>query len=354
MSLSLDPYRLLIRPLLFRLPAETAQHAAEVALRRGRAWRALSPAFKVQDRRLSVSLAGLDLDNCIGIAAGFDKDCRVLPSLASLGFGYLVCGTVTEAPRPGNPKPRLLRLAKEESLVNSMGFPSRGLDHAARRLEMTRHRVGVAKVAISISGTSPDEIVRCHRMLAPLADAVELNISSPNTAGLRVFHEPLALRALLGRLNDMRSTPLMVKLPPYSGPDGAGARSEGEKDGVMSLVRVCVETGVEALTVANSRPVLDPGLAAGTGGLSGRAIFPAMLELVSDVHSEAGGRLDINACGGIFSGEDAWKALKAGATTVQIYTSLAYRGPAVVRYMKREMLAAMARDGADSLTSDAL
>ena len=336
-----DLYRHLIRPLLFRLPPEVAQGVADTLLRRG-PWRALAPLLRASDVRLSSDWCGISLPNPVGLAAGLDKDCRALPSLSALSFGYLVAGTVTEGPRPGNPKPRMFRDVGRQSLVNALGFPGQGLERAAARLEGARAALQGTAVAVSVSGTTADEILRCHRRLEPLVDAVELNISSPNTQGLRVFHEPDTLGDLVGRISDGRTKPLMVKLPPY--PTGSAAEGDLARQRILSLVRTCVERGVDALTVANSRPVEDSRLAVGVGGLSGQPIFPDTLRMVEEVRSEAGSRPSINACGGIFSGEDAWRALEAGATTVQLYTAVVYRGPAVVKKICRELLDIMSRD----------
>lgn len=325
-------YRRIARPLLFRLPAEAAQKVAEDALRVTPAWRMRPGASGPDDRRLRSRWCGVEVRNPVGLAAGFDKDCRILPSLATWGFGYMVAGTVTLDPRPGNPKPRLFRDPDEESLTNALGFPGRGLAAAARELAHARDRTMGVPVAASISGTSIHEVEACHRMLEPLVDAVEVNISSPNTAGLRVFHEPSALRELLGRLNDGRAKPIAVKLPPY--PPGEGAEAES----VLELARACRDAGVDGLTAANSRPTQDPRVAVGRGGLSGRPIYRRMLDLVRDLRDELGTGIGINACGGVFTGRDAQEALDAGADTVQVYTGLVYRGPSAVRSIKAEML----------------
>ena len=346
-----DLYRHILRPLLFRLPPESAQRMAEVFLRRRLLWRAVAPALRVQDPKLNLDWCGVRLQNPVGLAAGLDKDCRMLPSLSSWGFGYLVAGTVTEGPRPGNPKPRMFRYAGQQSLINALGFPGKGLEWAARQLERARPALRGTPVAVSISGTAADEIVRCHRRLEPLVDAIELNISSPNMEGLRVFHEPSTLAGLLGRINAGRTKPLLVKLPPYPAPSASEPSAEGARAQVLSLVRVCADNGVDGLTVANSRPMKDARLAVGMGGLSGRAVFPDTLRMVKEVRDEAGSRLAINACGGISSGDDAWKALQAGADTVQLYTGIVYQGPSVVRQINRRLLDIMARDGVESLRS---
>ena len=332
-------YRRLARPLLFRLPAEAAQKVAEDALLITPAWKALPRASRPDDRRLGSQWCGMKVRNPVGLAAGFDKDCRILPSLATWGFGYLVAGTVTLDPREGNQQPRLFRDPDEESLTNALGFPGKGLAAAARKLARVRGRTGGVPVAASISGTSIHEVVACQRILEPLVDAIEVNISSPNTAGLRVFHEPAELAELLGGLNEGRDRPLAVKLPPYPSEDGPGCES------VLALARVCREARVDGLTAANSRPVEDSRLAVGRGGLSGRPVFDRMLDLVRDLRAELGADIGINACGGIFTGRHAQDALDAGADTVQVYTGLVYRGPSAVRRIKDEILDLRGRKG---------
>ena len=336
----MDPlaYRLLIRPLLFRLPPETAQRAAEIVLKRGLLWRSLASALRVRDNRLPVTLCGLKLANPVGLAAGYDKDCELITGMSALGFGYITVGTVTESARPGNPRPRVHRYPKGESLINSLGFPSKGLHHAARQLEQAQELQRRPPIIASVSGVTVEEMVRCHRVLEPLADAIELNISSPNTSGLRVFQEPQTLAGLLGSVNEDRKKPLFVKLPPY-GPaqDGSSTDNEGSER-VMGLVKVCLEEGIDALTVANSWPADEPKLALGRGGVSGKPVFPNMLRMVAEIKAEVGTRMAINASGGVFSGDDAWKTLQGGATTVQVLTALVYRGPSLVKAINRELL----------------
>ena len=339
-------YAAVLRPLLFTLPPETAQSIAEFALRRQWLWQGFSRAFRARNDRLAVDLAGLKLSNPVGLAAGYDKDCEMLTSMTSLGFGYVSGGTVVGSAQPGNPRPRVLRYRQERSLINSLGFPSRGLDYAMERLESRKKSDGTP-VVVSISGVDFNSIFRCHRGLEPLADAIELNISSPNTAGLKLFQEPQVLSELLGRISDGRERPLFVKLPPYE------AGNDEARDRTLALVNVCVRHGVDALTVANTHPRQDARLAVGTGGLSGKAIFDRTIEMVSAVRSEAGSRTAINACGGIFTGQDAWKALKAGATTVQLLTGLVYRGPGIARTVNRELLREMDRDGVGALRASA-
>ena len=351
LTLNPDAYERLIRPLLFRLPPETAQQMADFVLKRRGVWRTVAPKMRAQGDSLKAVLCGIELDNPVGLAAGYDKNCEFLPSLASLGFGYVVGGTVTESPRPGNPKPRMFRYVKERSLINALGFPGRGLDVVARNLEKDMDSMGQTPVVVSVSGNTVDEIVNCHRRLEPLINAIEVNISSPNTRGLRVFQKLPAFTELISRVNDGRKKPLFVKLPPYA--SNSTELSGGEsQERVLGLVKVCVEQGVDAVTVANTWPTRDSRLAVGMGGLSGKLVFSDMLRMVAEIKNEVGDRMAVNACGGISTGRDAWEAFSAGATTVQLLTGLIYRGPGMVKRINEELLGIMGGEAADITFKD--
>ena len=202
---------------LITLPPETAHVAALFAFRR-RVWRALAPLLRVDDPRLRTTLAGVPLRNPIGLAAGYDKNAECLPGLAALGFGYVTCGTITESLRPGNPKPRLVRYQRDEALANSLGFPNKGLDYAARQIERALPHMRDTPIITSVSGDAPDEIARCYRRLEPLVAAIELDISSPNTRGLRELQQSATLSDLLALLDRNRRKALLVKLPRYAEP----------------------------------------------------------------------------------------------------------------------------------------
>lgn len=345
-----DTFKSIIKPLLFNLAPEVAHGLAEAIFRQKKLWQALAPMLRVQNGRLEVNLGGLWLENPVGMAAGYDKNCVVLPSLAALGFGYVTGGTVTESPQPGNPSPRLIRYVDDESMINAMGFPGNGLESVARQLEAGLDEPRLSPYVVSVSGVTPEAIVNCHRRLEPLADAIEINISSPNTLGLRVFQDPIALSDLLGVVNQQRTKPLFVKLPTYVLPSLAPSLGQEAREQTLGLAKVCVDQGVTAVTVANTWPARDARLAVGAGGLSGRVIFADMLNMVREVRSEVGSAMAINASGGIFSGEDAWEAIEAGATTVQIYTALVYLGPGIVRRMNKELVEIMDAYGIGSLS----
>lgn len=281
-------------------------------------WRVLAPSDA--EVALPTSMAGIPLRNPVGLAAGLDKRCQFLGSVGDLGFGYVVGGTVTAHSRSGNAQPRVLRIVETESAINALGFPGDGLDAAVKRLQRLRHRP--AKVLISTAALEEQETLYCMMRLEEVCDGVELNISSPNTEGLRRFHNPESLKNLLDLLNQSRSKPLFVKIPPF--------RSDSERDNILALVRICRTAGVDGVTAANTIPVEDERLAVGRGGLSGRAILENMLNMIPDVRAELGAGIVVNACGGIASAGDARLALEAGADTVQLYTALLYQGPGLV------------------------
>ena len=309
-------YRLLVRPFLFRLDPESAQRIADHALAAKPVWRLLAPVLP--DTPLVAS--GIPLRNPIGLAAGLDKQCAYLDALGSLGFGYVVGGTVTLEPRPGNQRPRVRRIVHRKGLVNALGFPSDGLEAVAARLERLEDRP--ARVLVSIAVLDEDGTETCWRRLEPSVDAIELNISSPNTAGLRRFQEPEALKGVLERLNGVRSKPLFVKLPPYM--------DERERDNVLALARACREAGISGITAINTVPMDDSSMATGRGGLSGAPILAETLRILPELRSEIGSDMVLNACGGISSGNDAAQALALGADTVQLFTALVYEGPGLV------------------------
>ena len=347
MALALIPsaYESLLRPLLFRLPPEKAQHLADQTLRAWPLWRGLSAFSAVDPPELATTVGGMEIANPIGLAAGYDKNCQLTPGLSSLGFGYVTCGTVTMDARPGNPGVRLLRDSRNHALINALGFPGEGLDAVADNLSRDGQLVGSTPIIVSISGTEISDIVTCHRRLEPLVDAVEINISSPNTAGLRVFHDTGVLQELLLAVKEQRSKPIFVKMPPFPERD----QDAEHHDLVLSLAEVCASAEVEGLTVANTQPVADSRLGVGTGGLSGKPIFWPMLRMVSEVRAAVGRSITINACGGIFTAEDAWLALSAGADTVQLLTGMVYRGPGIARNIAKGLSRLTSRHGLSSI-----
>jgi dihydroorotate dehydrogenase len=334
-------YKMLVKPALFVTPPETAHGIAKWFFKRPLLWEMIGWHLRVRDNRLRVKVGELELQNPVGLAAGFDKNCEMLTALFHIGFGYLTLGTVTLKPREGNPKPRMWRYP-ERSLVNSMGLPNQGAPKIEAALSKRIPFPG--PVIVSISGLNVDEFVECYRRIEPFADAIELNISTPNTVGVRIFQEPDVLTKLMNAVGQARNRkkPIWVKIPPYF--------NDRQRENVHSLIDVCLKASIDGLTATNTKPIDEPRTSIGTGGLSGPLIFQDMLRIVADVYTHTQGKIPINACGGISSGLDAWRAFEAGASSVQLLTGLIYEGPSIVSRINREMLQMLESSKLQSLT----
>jgi dihydroorotate dehydrogenase subfamily 2 len=330
-------YKGVVRPLLFTLPPEWSHMLGEQALRTKILWRMIGTRNQTLDPALNTTLAGIPIANPLGVAAGCDKDCTYLDSLKTLGFGYVVGGTVTLNPHLGNPRPRLMRRRREGAIVNSMGFPSQGMD----AVEANLRKSSANPLILSISGFNSNEFVQCYQRAAPLAQGIELNVSCPNAAGLHIFQWPNAFQQLLERINDQRTTPLFVKIPHYY--------DAQEQDNVLNLVRIARQLGVDGITAANTKPVEEPAVKIGRGGLSGKPLLLDTLRIVADVRREVGDTMTINACGGISCADDVVQALENGADTVQIYTALVYEGPGLVKKINRDLSRILRSRSLDSI-----
>ena len=339
--MNLRLYESVIRPAMFCAPPETAHELAKWFFKRRFLWELVSWRMCVQNPRLRVKLGNFGLSNPVGLAAGFDKNCEMIESLFRMGFGYVTLGTVTLNPREGNPKPRIWRYSPN-ALVNSMGLPNKGARSTVTSL--APHPSANGPTVVSISGLSVDEFVECFRLVEPLADGTELNISTPNTAGVRIFQTPETLSRLLRAIDESKTSdkPTWVKLPPHFDEEG--------RENVHHLIDVCAESKVEGLTCVNTKPVNEPRAGIGTGGLSGPPIFQDMVRIVADTYHYTNGRIPINACGGISSGLDAWQAFRAGASSVQIYTALVYHGPGIVARINRELLRFLTEEKIESIS----
>ena len=330
-------YRLL-KPLLFALPPETAHALALAALRVYGGFPAAAPPGE------AVELLGLSFANRIGLAAGLDKDATAVAGLARLGFGFLEVGTVTPRPQPGNPKPRLFRLREDEALINRMGFNSAGAPTVAANLAAVRACVGVP-IGVNVGknrdtplAEAAEDYVKCLTMVFPDADYIALNLSSPNTPGLRDLQAATAARALVetvvaerNRLSvdQSRATPLLVKVAPDLAPEDldacATAALEAGADGLIA-----VNTTVTRMATLRSRH------AGQSGGLSGSPLFPRALQAVRRLRARIGESVALVAVGGIGSPADVRAMLDAGADLVQLYSALIYKGPALVRALALE------------------
>lgn len=341
-----DWYRSVLRPLLFALPAEKAHSLGQRALALEGLWRRGAVSRRTTDPRLRVDLGGIPLTSPVGLAPGFDKDADALRGLRHLGFGYLVVGSVLPAPRHGNPRPRLLRLPREESLVNSLGLPSRGVEYVVRRLRAAAAGPrsggdGRVPVISSLVAFTLDDYPRCFELLQPLVDGIEIALFCPNTDEPTDFTRPGPFEQLLRALRPRQGKPLFVKLHPYETP--------AERAECLRLVELAQRYGVAGVTVAGSFTRVEPRLAVGRGSVSGRPAYPRMLRYVRDLYEVTRGGMAIKALGGIFSAADAMAAIAAGATTVELLTAFVYEGWNLAARLNRELAALLDSCGAASL-----
>lgn len=333
----------LVRPLFFALDAERAHRLTIRAL-------GTVPAGEPpkKDSRLAIRIAGIDFPNPVGLAAGFDKDAEVPAQMLGFGFGFVEIGTVTPRPQAGNARPRLFRLAEDRAVVNRMGFNNKGFEAAQARLAGRRR--GIVGVNIGANKDSADRIADYAegvREMAPTADYLTVNISSPNTPGLRALQDKGALTELLAAVGEARSgaTPIFLKVAP-----------DLEAEEVDGIARAAIDSGMDALIVANttvSRPPLRSKHSRQAGGLSGAPLKELALQRLKDFRTATGGALPLIAVGGIENGVDAFARIRAGASLVQLYTALVYQGPGVARTIAGELRSLLSRDGFATL-SDAV
>lgn len=309
------------------------------------------PAPGADDPILKTRIAGLEMSNPVGLAAGLDKNGEALEGLSRLGFGAVECGSVTPRAQPGNPRPRLFRLSEDRAIINRMGFNNEGLEPFAARLARRPKRtpIGANLGANKDTEDKAADYVAGLKRLAGLADYFTINISSPNTPGLRALQGREALDDLLGRINEARPSdgaPVFLKIAPDL---------IGEEIGM--IVEASIAHGIDALIVSNTtleRPAtLKSGYAGEAGGLSGAPLKPFAQKALEAAAEASAGRLPLIAVGGIESGADAWARIRAGASAVQVYSALIYEGPGLVGAIKRDLAARLRAEGFADL-SDAV
>jgi len=324
----LTPYHLL-RPLLFRIPAEPAHRMTIKALGLMHAGASTAPMPKLAQR-----VAGIAFPNPLGMAAGFDKNAQVPDAMLAMGFGAVEVGTVTPRPQEGNPRPRLFRLVEDRAVINRMGFNNEGaqavVNRLVRRRETGAHGLpGIVGVNIGANKDSPDRIAdyaQMTRLMAPLASYLTVNISSPNTPGLRALQDEGALSALLDAVLEARGntvTPVFLKLAP-----------DLEPTDIDSICRIALEKKLAALIVSNTtitRPALQSRHGGESGGLSGAPLRDLALQRLRDFRKASGGAIPLIGVGGIATVDDAWARIRAGATLIQLYSAMVYEGPALAR-----------------------
>ena len=332
----------ILRPALFTLDPETAHGLTLAALKCSpqRTPPAAGP--------LAVEVAGLLFPNPLGMAAGFDKDAEVPDALLGLGFGFAEVGSITPLPQAGNPKPRLFRLAEDRAVINRMGFNNNGAEAARARLAKRLGRnSGIVGINIGANKDSPDRIAdyaAMARIMAPLASYLAVNISSPNTPGLRALQDEGALAELLDAVIDARgenTAPIFLKVAP-----------DLEPADIDAITRIALDKRLGALIVSNttiSRPALKSRHAGETGGLSGAPLRDLAQQRIRDFRSATGGAIALVGVGGISSAEDAWARIRAGASLVQLYSAMVYAGPGLPRQITRGLEHLMRRGGFSSI-----
>jgi dihydroorotate dehydrogenase len=307
------------------------------------------------DPKLAVRAFGLNFPNPIGIAAGFDKNAEAPDALLRLGFGFAEVGTVTPRPQSGNPRPRLFRLARDEAVINRFGFNNDGADAVLRRLALRAERGGIVGVNIGANKDSPDRIddyVRLIEIFAPLASYFTVNVSSPNTPGLRNLQQASELDSLLARVIDARErvrknagdSPVLLKIAPDLG--------LADLDDVVHIAR---SRRVDGMIVANTTIGRPPTLREQTrvgeaGGLSGRPLFRLSTRMVAETFVRVEGAFPLIGVGGIDSGGAALTKIRAGASLIQLYSSLVYKGLGLVDSIKADLVSTLLRTGRDSLS----
>ena len=330
----------LIRPFAFLLDAEAAHRLAIAALKFAHR---NPPRYFPSSLRTTV--AGIDFPSPVGLAAGFDKDGEVAEAMLGAGFGFIEIGTVTPRPQEGNPKPRLFRLAADRAVINRMGFNNAGQQAAFERLRSNLRLHGIVGVNIGANKDSADRIADYAegvRKLAPVARYVTINVSSPNTPGLRGLQDEGALDELLAAVQESRGrTAIFLKVSPDLG--------AADPD---RIVRSAIDHRIDALIVANttvSRPRLRSRSASEAGGLSGAPLKPLALEALRQFRSASGGTMPLIGVGGIGSAEDAWQRIRAGASLVQLYSAMVYEGPSIAMRIAKGIARRLKREGMTSI-----
>ncbi|GLQ07990.1 dihydroorotate dehydrogenase (quinone) [Sneathiella chinensis] len=335
----------ILSPLLFTLDAERAHNLSLTALKSG-----LVPSVgPVTSDRLATTVFGLTFPNPVGLSAGYDKNGDVLDPLAGLGFGFVEAGSVTPKPQAGNPKPRIFRLKEDRAVINRLGFNNRGLDAAEANFKR-RKGTGIVGANLGANKDSEDRIgdyVAGLKRLAPLSDYVTINISSPNTPGLRALQGRGELEDLLGRMMEARSSlpdagsrsiPLLLKIAP-------DLTEEDKAD----IGAVALDMKLDGLIISNTtitRPeTLKSPYRQEMGGLSGAPLKPLALGLLSDMYRITGGKIPLVGVGGIQSAEDAYNRIRAGASLIQFYSAMVYEGPYLARKIAEGLDALLVRDG---------
>lgn len=340
----------LLKPALFALDSETGHRLAIRGLR-ALPLRGPQKTLAPHPNALATTVAGLAFPNPVGVAAGFDKDAEVPDALLGLGFGFTEVGSITPLPQAGNSKPRLFRLVEDEAVINRMGFNNGGAEAALARLKARAGRSGIVGVNIGANKDSPDRIADyavMARVMAPISSYLCVNISSPNTPGLRALQDESALTGLIDAVIAARDEagctappPIFLKVAP-----------DLEPADIDAIARIALDKGLAALVVSNttiSRPALRSHHAGETGGLSGAPLRDLATQRLRDFRKATGGAIPLVGVGGIATAEHAWERIRAGASLVQLYSAMVYEGPGLGARIVRGLDALMKRGGFASI-----
>ncbi len=340
----------LIRPLLFRLEAEQAHNKTLALIRwagdNAAARAVLHALYDVPDPRLRTEVFGLEFKNPVGLAAGYDKDGTAVRGLSLLGFGHVEVGTLTPQPQAGNPLPRIHRVPSSRALINYMGFPNSGVEKLAVHRNGARVGVNIGKGKDTPLECAAEEYVGLLRRVHPQADYIAINVSSPNTVGLRRLQSRAFLEELLRAVTEERNRlsprkPILVKIAPDL--------SEAEIDDILAAIQ---RYGVDGVIATNTTVQRDgvPSTASGLpGGLSGAPLRARSTEVIRYIARRTGGRLPIIGVGGVASAADALEKLRAGARLVQLYTGLIYQGPSLVKQINLQLVRELERQAVQSV-----
>lgn len=345
-------YKSLLKPLFFLKKPEDAHHLTfdltKLTFNLPIINSLVKSTFELDDTRLEREVFGLKFKNPVGLAAGFDKDAKLIDEMAMLGFGFIEIGTLTPKPQEGNPQPRLFRLPQDEALINRMGFNNGGVLAAVERLKQRKSDVivggNIGKNKVTPNENAADDYLFCLEALHPFVDYFVVNVSSPNTPNLRDLQEKEPLKQLLGAVksaNDKKSKPkpILLKIAPDL--------SNGQLDDMVEIVR---ETGIDGVIATNTtldrsnlstpQPEVE---AIGAGGVSGKVLAKRSTEVIRYLHQKSNGAFPIVGVGGIFSAADAIEKLEAGASLIQVYSGMIYEGPALIKRIKKGLLAHFSR-----------
>ncbi|MDN3669587.1 quinone-dependent dihydroorotate dehydrogenase [Echinicola jeungdonensis] len=340
-------YKSFLKPILFRKGPEKAHHftfsLTKLTFNLPLVKNFIKGAYSFDHPQLEKEVFGLKFKNPIGLAAGFDKDAKLIDEMAMLGFGFIEIGTLTPKPQPGNPQPRLFRLPQDESLINRMGFNNGGVEDAILRLRKRKSRVliggNIGKNKVTPNEEAVNDYLQCLEALHPYVDYFVVNVSSPNTPNLRDLQEKEPLKKLLLAIKEKNDQmphpkPVLLKIAPDL--------TEGQLDDIIEIVQESKIDGVIATNTTIDRSKLETPKeqveSIGSGGLSGKVLAARSTEVIRYLSEKSGGSFPIIGVGGIFSAEDAIEKLQAGASLVQVYSGMIYEGPGLVKKIKKGLL----------------